>query len=408
MLNKKYLLILVVIALMLILVPACGGGNDEPVPSPTSTATSSVTTPTLATPTVTPSSNEPVKIGGITSWTGVGAMSGISFADPIIKLVEKEVKDSGGILGGRDVKVARYDNRASIAEIQAGCTKLLYDEKVSVLVFGGIGAAEFGAMSDFAEEHQILYVAQGGIPDVAQRKFTINGGVFSLVLKQQSFEAPYKIANPKTVALLATDQEDIRDRMKYRREHFEAVGVKIVFEDYVSFDTMDLSSYLTKIKQKNPDVLILDSGQNEFYITIAKQIMDVGGWGNIKVFTPPSIDAAKSQAGAQGWYAQVLWYPKDQYPASVQFFNEFKALNGSEPKASHMYYYNGLLAAINAIKLAGTDSDRIAIAQAARSGKLEMDTPMGYLHYNTEGYSDLTFKIVQIQNKDLVPVTIPE
>jgi branched-chain amino acid transport system substrate-binding protein len=408
--KKNSMLIFLSLVLLLLIIPACGNGDEEPIATPvvTSTAIAKPVATTTATPTAQPTSSGPVKIGGITSWTGVGAISGITFADPCIKLVEKQVKDLGGILGGREVKVIRYDNRASIAEIQAGCTKLLYDEKVSAFVFGGIGVAEFEAVSNFAEEHEILYVAQGGIPDVAQRKFTVNGGVFSDIYKKQSVEAPYKIVNPKTVALLATDMSDLHERMDYRKKQLEAWGVKIVYEDYVSFETTDLSSYLTKIKYANPGVLILDSGQSEFFITIAKQMMELGGWGDIKVFAPASVDAAKNQPGTQGWYCQVLWFPQDQYPASVKFANDFKEVNGSEPRSNHMFYYNGLWVAINAIKLAGTDSDRVAIAKAARSGNLVMDTPFGILHFNTDGYSDLTYKMGQIQNKVLVPITVPE
>jgi hypothetical protein len=33
---------------------------------------------------------------------------------------------------------------------------------------------------------------------------------------------------------------------------------------------------------------------------------------------------------------------------------------------------------------------------------------MGILHFNTDGYSDLTYKVGQIQNKEIVPITIPE
>ena len=57
-------------------------------------------------------------------------MSGLSYADPVIKLVEWQVKQQGGILGGRDVKIVRYDNRASVAEAVAGAQKLMIDDKV--------------------------------------------------------------------------------------------------------------------------------------------------------------------------------------------------------------------------------------------------------------------------------------
>jgi hypothetical protein len=51
-------------------------------------------------------------------------MTGL-LADPIIKLVEHQVKDMGGILGGRNIKIVKYDNRGSVAEAGAGAVQLI-------------------------------------------------------------------------------------------------------------------------------------------------------------------------------------------------------------------------------------------------------------------------------------------
>ena len=61
-----------------------------------------------------------------------------------------------------------------------------------------------------------------------------------------------------------------------------------------------------------------------------------------------------------------------------------------------MYYYYCLWTAIEAIKLAGTD-DPVVIAQAARSGNLEVETPMGLAHFGSTGESDLHLTLVEIE-----------
>jgi len=413
---KRLWLSLLVLSLLVLLVPACGGGEKTTAPASTPTATLAPTsTPTstpspTATPTATasPAPSGPVKIGAINSWSGPAAVSGIVMADPIIKTVEKQVKDMGGILGGREVQVVKYDNRASVAEAVAGATKLYYDDKVSALVFGGVGEAEMEAVSAFAQENKILYVALGGIANLAEKTFTVNATVARDVIVPHGVQAVLKILKPKTAALLAVDQSDPRTRTQWRKELLEAAGVKVVYEDYIPIDTTDYSPYLTKIKYDNPDVAFFDSGVNEFFITIAKQIMELGGWGNIQAFSFPPGESAKAMPGAQGWYLQVLWLPEQQNPGSVKFLNDFQAANGRAPTSTHIYYYNCLWTAISAIELAGTDTDRVAIAQAARSGKLEWDTPMGVAHFDTNGVSDLSYQIGHIEGGKIVGVTVPQ
>jgi len=402
---------LLVLSLLVLLLPACGKEKEQnPTSTPIATNTiAPIATPTpTSVPTLTPTPSSPVKIGAVNSWSGPAALSGLAMADPVIKTVEKQVKDMGGILGGREVQVVRYDNRASVAEAVAGATKLYYDDDVSALVFGGIGEAEFEAVADFAQEHQILFIGLGGISNLAQRTFTVNATVARDVITRHGVQSVMKLLNPKTAALLASDQSDPRGRTLDRKQKLEAAGVKVVYEGYISLDTTDFSPYLTKIKYENPDVLFLDSGINEFFVTIAKQITELGGWGDIKVFSFPPGEFAKSQTGAQGWYLQVLWLPEQQNPGSVKFLNDYQAANGQAPSSTHVYYYNCLWTAISAIELAGTDTDRVAIAQAARSGKLEWDTPMGVAHFGTNGVSDLSYQVGRIEGGKIVGVTVPE
>ena len=415
----KLAALFLVLALIAPVLFACGK-EKEKTPAPTSTATSAPTaTPTAtpsstatAAPTATPSPTTtpsgPVKIGAVNSWSGPAAMSGLAMADPVIKTVEKQVKDQGGILGGREVRVVRYDNRASVAEAVAGATKLFYDDKVSALVFGGVGEAEFEALADFAQEHQILYVGLGGISNLAQRTFTVNATVARDVITRHGVQSVMKILNPKTAALLATDQSDPRGRILDRKQKLEAAGVKVVYEDYIPLGAADYSPYLTKIKYANPDVVFFDSGVNEFFITIAKQIMELGGWGDIKVLSFPPGESAKAMPGAQGWYVQVLWVPGQENSGAVKFEKDYQAANGRAPTSTHVYYYNCLWTVISAIELAGTDTDRVAIAQAARSGKLEWDTPLGVAHFGTNGVSDMSYQLGRIEGGKVVAVTVPE
>jgi len=393
--------------LLLILLPACGGDKDGKTPTPTLTATPITTaSPTqIATPSPAPTGT--VKIGAINSWSGPAALSGVSLADPVIKLVEKQVKDQGGILGGREVKVIRYDNRASVAEAQAGVKKLYYDDKVSVITIGGVSGAEFNAVAAACEEEEILYVSIGHVEDLPKYKFTVNATVQGAVNRALTIKFINTVLKPTTAAVFGSDDSAAHLNMPAVKEALEAAGTKIVYFEYCTIDTTDYSPYLTKIKYEKPDLLYFYCGSNEAHISIAKQIMELGGWGDTEVFTLPAGESAKKQPGADGWYMFANWAPGLDYPGSVKYMNDYQAMYGKLPSANQIYYYNSLWTAIYAVELAGTDTDRVAIAQAARSGNLEWDTPMGHAHFMPDGTSGLSLIIEQVQDGAMVLVPLP-
>jgi ABC-type branched-subunit amino acid transport system substrate-binding protein len=317
----------------------------------------------------------------------------------------------GGLLGGRELDVVRYDDGGSVAQAAAGAKKLMYEDKVSAIVWGGVSGAEDSAISDFCEENHILHVYYGAIDNAPQKKYSVSATLSYTDLVGPIVDLANKVLKPKTAAYLSTDMADSRERVPLYQAGMAPNGTKTVYEQYVELGTSDLTSYLTKIKYEKPDLLIIDSGNNELLMNIAKQIMDLGGWGNIKVVGLAPVESAEKMTGAQGWYCDSMWVPGLQYPGAIKYENDYKAMFGREPTATMVYYYNGLWTAIYAIKLANTDTDLEKIAYMARfSGQLEWDTPMGHAHYTAEsnGYPQLKPVMTQVQNQQLVIVNIPE
>jgi branched-chain amino acid transport system substrate-binding protein len=402
--SKRCWLLFIVLSLLLLLVPACGG-NKEKTPTATPIGNPTATPTTTATPTPAPSGA--VKIGAILSWSGPAAASGV-LADQIIPVMEKEVVDMGGILGGREVQIVKYDNKASVAEAQAGALKLTFDDKVSALLWGGISASEFNAVSSFAEANKILFVSFSDVANITQTKFTVDATVPNSDYIQIIGDSVNNLLKAKSVAYLALDEATVRGRVKSWKSAPEANGVKTVYEDYFAADTVDFSAYLTKVKYNNPDVLVFETSVNENFKSVATQIVGVGGWGNIKVITGSAGSIAMGMPGADGWYVRAMWVPGMTNPGAVKFEQDYLAANGKEPQPTLVFYYNCFWTAVYAIQMAGTDTDLVAIAQAARSGNLEWDSPMGHAKFTTDGYSGLHSIMTHVEGGKMVAISIPQ
>jgi branched-chain amino acid transport system substrate-binding protein len=394
----KMVVVVVALSLLIPILAACGNNDDKEVQTPTATATSSyVNTPTPMSTTVTPTpttSTEPIKIGAITPWSGPAAVAGTYYADPSIKLVENQVKQMGGILGGRLIKVVKYDNRAVVAEASAGAVKLVTDDKVSALVFGGTGGAECSAVADVADQLKVLYVANATVDNLVERKFSLEATFPWSACVDDVVNAVIKL-KPKSVGYLVQDDSQFQRLIPLWTSKIEAAGIKTVYSERINLDVQDISPYLTKIKYANPDVLVLmvDNGQ---CVSTAKQIGELGGLGDTKVLGFPMALFAARQPAAKGWLVLTFWHPAMENTASQKFKDEFQALIGRQPDLNTVYYYFCLWTAIDAIKLAGTD-DTVAIGQAARSGNLVVDSPMGLAHFSTGGENDLHLTLVEIE-----------
>ena len=383
---KRWIMVGLVLILALSLLPACA---EEVTPTPTPTG--------------------PVKIGGIAAWSGPAGMMG-AMVDVCINLVEYQVNELGeGIMGGRELEVVKCDSRSTTAGVVACARQLLYEEEVATIVWGGWCAADAIAASDFAEEHEIPYFFYGGIPmDIADQKFTVRTSL-SFESLMVVADDTIKLLHPKTVTCLALDSTDGRAFMKGWIERFEAAGIEVLYEEYHPVATTDFTPYLTRIKHLNPDLLMLQA-TIEGYVAIAKQIVGLGGLGDTEVMCDPPAEASMGEEGAQGWYVRTLWYPGLPYPGNKRYEEDYYALYKVKPSISFaVYFYNALWTAIHAIELAGTDTNRVKIAEAARSGNLEWETPIGLYQITPEGEpGSLATLYVQIQERKLIPVEIPE
>jgi len=354
---------------------------------------------------------EPVKIGGVTAWSGPMATSG-ELADKVIAAVEHQVSVMGGILGGREVKVIRGDMCSETAEVKPCCKRLLDEDKVAALVWGGADGVHTAASSEFAEERKVLFVNMTTFPvDLSDWKFTVRCIPPERYYERGHINIVTKVIQPKpkTVAIQFYDKDENRERVNTLVKAYQAAGIETIYVDYNPIEALDFMPQLKKIKELNPDVVLFLQDIMP-YVSLINQLTELGGFGDTKVVCCGRGLGWPNQEVCQGWYGMALWIPEwSSYPASKKFEEDFQAVNGEGPMQYHLYYYTALWIAIKAIELAGTDTDLIGIAQAARSGNLEVDTPLGLAHFGADGEpGGLVSGFAQIRDYKLHMIKMPE
>jgi ABC-type branched-subunit amino acid transport system substrate-binding protein len=365
--------------------------------TPTATATAAPT----ATPT--PTSAGPVKIGVLHDFSGADASSGAFYGVRLIQLVSKEMKDQGGILGGREVNLIKYDGASTVSGILTAAKQAVSKDHVSVICMGGSASVNGEALSKFAEENHTLYVDLFVLPlDISNLKYTIRPG-YRLDEMNSMAEYATKVLGAKKVAILARDFEEDHMYGDQWRKIVNAAGGQIVYEQYYALGAGDFTSYLTQIKYKNPDALLTDLLLPD-NVTMAIQMNGLGGWGNIKVFCSMAGAFAVGKQGTEVWYIYARWLPGMDNPGSKMFQQDYKAMFGTDPDCIMELMLEPIWWSIKAIELAGTDEPE-AVARAARSGNLTWDGPEGPQTMGTDGEVTPKYHLLaQVQNKKLVAV----
>jgi branched-chain amino acid transport system substrate-binding protein len=203
--------------------------------------------------------NEPIKIGIITSRTGVFALYGTA-GEQGIRLAAEEINKSGGVLG-RQIELVLADTNSKPEE--AG---RLFREQVAqgaFLIIGAVASAESAAASTLAKESKVPFFTTGGYgrfltEDAGHRYF------FRLAMNVRGFYTPLarELAKKplRKYCTINNDYEFARDlnrsTLAVIREGAADVRVIDGCEFWVPLGTTDFASYVTAIMAKAPEVVL--------------------------------------------------------------------------------------------------------------------------------------------------------
>jgi len=308
-----------------------------------------------------------IKIGGLFAVTGPASFLGEPEKKTLEMLV-KEANSKGGI-NGMKLEAVIYDTAGDATKAVQLATKLIKDDKVSVII-GPSTTGESMAVIPVAEKERIpLISCAAGI------KITDPARQWVFKTPANDHVAAEKILNymtkqkQKTIALLtvtdgfgSSGREQIKALAKQK-------GFTIVADEVYSPKDTDMTAQLTKIRGIKPDAVIC-WGTNPGPAVITKNIKQLGikiplymshGVASKKYIELAGADAAEGVMLPAGKLAIYDVMPKNdpQYKLLKEYDQAYKKTYGTEASTFGGYAYDAFLLATSAIKKTGSTPEQI-------------------------------------------------
>ena len=197
---------------------------------------------------------ETIKIGALMSMTGPAGFVGSNVKEAI-QVVVDDINHKGGVLG-RQIEVLYEDDKSNPANAVVAVTKLIRDEKVSVII--GPSVMDSGmAIMPTVEKEGVPFMVIGPIVTPTKKWVFLlgpgdaRGAIHFLEVATKDFGA-------KRIAVLHDSGAYGMTGLKEYNNHINMYpGASIVTEERFDMGDTNVIAQLTKIKAVNPDLIIL-------------------------------------------------------------------------------------------------------------------------------------------------------
>lgn len=283
------------------------------------------------------------------------------------------------------------------------------------LILGPYGSATTGAAAAVIERNKQVMADSSGADDTIftkgyQRTFAVLSPATAYAASMVQALNDLAQPKPKTVAFVSADDGFSKTVTKGGVAKAQELGFTVVATEYVPNGTSDVSTALTKIKPKNPDVIIGSVHLAEG-VAIIKQSKELGvnpPGGFAETVAPPTPDFAQSLgASANGVLGSTQWTVKtagsDKWFGSAADYNAtFKKQFSRDAEYHGAEATAACLALVLAVEKAGsTEPDKVRAALAA----LDEQTFFGPLKFSPTGQNvTKTMGVIQVQNGKPVAV----
>jgi len=356
-----------------------------------------------------------LRFGAALSLTGQLSREGVLTKEGY-EYCKKVVNEKGGIkAGGTSYKLnILYQDDRSTPDVAAQLVDQMNDKGIK-FILGPYGSSSTEAASAVTERNQQVMVSSAGADDkIFEKGYRYTFGVLSPASQYLAtiVKATVELAQPKpqTVAIVSADDGFSKTAAQGGKDEAEKQGLQVLAMEFVPEGATDVSSALTKVKAKNPD-LILGAVHLQEGIAIMKQSKELGldpkvGFG--ETVAPPTPDFSKTLgATAEGVLGSSQWTPqvegKDNLFGSAQDYTKgFEQAIGHTPEYHNAEATAACLAMVEAIqKAGGVEPSKVRDSLAG----LNMPSFFGAIRFNPQG-KNIYKPMAVIQVRNGKPVTV--
>jgi branched-chain amino acid transport system substrate-binding protein len=349
-----------------------------------------------------PAQNPPIKIGFITSLTGVAAQA----AKDMVNGLTLYLEETGYQMSGRKVELIVEDDQGRPDTALAKLRKVVEHDQVHLvagILFGHLGYAVAPKIDEYKIPGMITVAASDDLTQRLKYRWVVRTGWASSQPSHPFGEYAAKTLKYKKVAVIASDYAFAWEVVGGFQKTFEESGGQVVQKLWVPLGAMDLSPYVARLKRDADAVFTMVAGAST--IQFFKQYQDAGLTGKIPLIGGgPAVDEALlPQMGdeALGVMTPLIYSAALDTPANRKFVKDYRAKFGKVPSYfSETNYTSGrwISEAVKAIE--GKVEDREAFLAALKKVQIP-DALRGPVKLDASGnpIQNVYFRKVE-RNKD--------
>ena len=333
----------------------------------------------------TPGRGAPVRLGFINSITGPEAPIGENLTNGADLAVEDLKKK------GIEVELLKQDDAGKQQNAMTALEQLATGDGVAAVV-GPYTSSSVAAVVPLAQEYEVPLL----IPAAAKEELTQGGRsyVFRLNAPAHAYaeallDAVLSLGKPRSIAFIYESTDFGTSVSTLGKTLSAQKGLTVVADEAYQKGAPDYRSTLSKIKEKNPDLVFMVSYVADA-ILLMRQSREIGLKPQAFLGGGAGFDTAQFEAEKEVSslvFSVTQWTPDTGWPGAVEFASRYQARFGKRPTYHAACAYQAVLIAGEAAARSGGDPKKTREALATGSwtgimGAVKFETYDGFTNQN--------------------------